>query len=456
MDDQLRAYAGSGLLHYSDGPPIECTAAATQDHDGSLWLTCEVHGAAPPLEWANDMWGGGQRPIRFDGQTGGMRMTVSGGLHAADSRWGSEGARTRYHISGPQCLEIGTRAENATGAEWRFGIANLLFESPDLTDRPDGGIDHGVMRLHLRGQAVRLERSPDYIAAKGDLKGRRRIRVTAEACVSGTVDFSCARELVADLCALLSIAHGTLINWIYCDQAMASGERVYWFHYPAITGSYNGALPLIHPDYRTDLPNFLQAAFDPFTQKREERGLRRVSQAYSGFRTTGFLEARGLQALSLIEYIIGTDARLRGQEVLLPEPQFNAVLGRLQSTMRPLLRLAFPDMTPDQAGQMVAHLQGLNYSSFARRVQGAVDHLKATIDRGEIRRLKRTRNDLVHRMVFSTADQMGEFVHILSVLDRLVMGLLGYRGPYFDAVTKQRVDPAAEAESVTRSADVVD
>jgi hypothetical protein len=67
----------------------------------------------------------------------------------------------------------------------------------------------------------------------------------------------------------------------------------------------------------------------------------------------------------------------------------------------------------------------------------------------ELERFKGTRNELVHRLLFSTDDPFREFQRILSFADRLIMGLLAYRGPYMDVETLSRVErPVAAAPTV--------
>jgi hypothetical protein len=200
----------------------------TQAHGGELVIECRpLPDAAPPLQWLEEMLTDSSRPLRFEGRTADDRLVrVEGPLFPAPSEWGSEGACNAYRLSGRARVEVGTSVD-ASEAEWRFGIANLLFEAPEITDLPDGGGDRRIMHLQLGPHAVRLERSGDYKQAKSYLRGRHRIRVTAEACVSAAVDFGQAQELTQDLCALLSIAQGSLTNWIYCDQAGPDGARLY-------------------------------------------------------------------------------------------------------------------------------------------------------------------------------------------------------------------------------------
>jgi hypothetical protein len=67
--------------------------------------------------------------------------------------------------------------------------------------------------------------------------------------------------------------------------------------------------------------------------------------------------------------------------------------------------------------------------------------LGSSIEKAEVQRLSEARNDLVHRGRFSTAKPFEEVCVVMSVLDRLVMGLLEYTGPHIDSRTFKRVVP---------------
>jgi hypothetical protein len=290
----LRAYACAGRLSYDHDPSIECTATATQLHDGELRFDLgPVHSSSG--RWLAEGLSG-QGPIRFEGQTtDGMPVVMSGVFRPINVHWNAaEGVSQTYSVESRRgsrvSLEVGTRSEQSD-AEWRFGLANLLFEAPNATVHEDGSADRGVLSLTLADQIVRLQRRSDYLDSEKRLS-RGTTRTTAEACVSAALSFPAAQELVADLSALLSIADGTLISWIYCDQVTRSGERVFSFHYPAVTRPHNSALPLISPEPSTDLPLFLETTFQRFRAKREEWRLWRFSRAYADIRTTGFLETR--------------------------------------------------------------------------------------------------------------------------------------------------------------------
>lgn len=448
MDEQLRAYEASGQLHYTDGSSIECNATVTQDHDGALGLTYTIRpGQSPPLQWFDESFGKGQAE-RFEGHTAdGVPVRVSGTFQPADGHWNAaEGTRRAFRVISmkgdlPSRLEVGTRSADGQ-SEWRFGIANLLFHPPSEPGGPNGSADGGVLALHLGPQIVRLERVTDYNDATADLKRRDAVRITADAHLSGSVSFEDAEELIADLCALLSIAHGTLIGWVYCDQLTATGQRVYSLHHHSVTRPHNGALPLISTTAPRDLSRFLERAFDPFRTKREDWRLLGLSRAYADIRTTGFLETRCLQAGCLIDFITGREAEMAGDMTVLPEAEFKARLPHLRAALHRVLLLAFPTLSEGRASAMAQNVSYWNYRTFGQKIELTAKRFGFILRSEQLKPVIATRNELVHRMRFQIeGDEWEEFARTLSVLDRLVMGLLEYSGPYVDPVTMARLDP---------------
>ena len=134
---------------------------------------------------------------------------------------------------------------------------------------------------------------PDYHEVERQLRGRHAVGATAEACVPRSVALDAARDLIDDLCSVLSLAQGTLVSWIFCEQRNADEN-------------------------------------------------------------TGFAVA---------------------------------------------------------------------------------------LDQSEVETVAETRDELVHRAGFVTEEPMKELQRVQSVLDRLLLGLLGYRGPHIDARTFERAPP---------------
>ena len=116
--------------------------------------------------------------------------------------------------------------------------------------------------------------------------------------------------LVGDLCSVLSLAQGTLVNWIFCEQRDAAGRPLFAVHYPAVTRPYNGALPLIDPRIDEEMPAFVESVFARFRNLKVSYRLDAITRAWVDVRTTGFLETRCLQLLSAMEFVIGRNALL--------------------------------------------------------------------------------------------------------------------------------------------------
>jgi hypothetical protein len=87
---------------------------------------------------------------------------------------------------------------------------------------------------------------------------------------------------------------------------------------------------------------------------------------------------------------------------------------------------------------MTDHLRGLNFTTFKRRLREAASEFAVELDQADVEVITATRNELVHRAGFVTDKPMNEFQRVQSVLDKLLLGLLGYRGPYIDATTFER------------------
>jgi hypothetical protein len=439
MTDYIRRYECTGTLDHRDGtPPVECACVATQEHDGTISLDCLApSNASPPVKWWSGIFGASMDAAVFKGRLeNGLPLEAEGTLLGHPGGWNQErGTRAIFDLTGNSHLTVGS-ADDA--ADWRFAITNIVFSvPPDRRGNAEGSSGESLP-LVLAEIPVSIEQVPDYDAATAQLGGRHSVRVTAEACIPRSVPLEAARELVADLCSLLSIAQGTFVNWIFCEQRDATGRALFAAHHPAVTRPYNGALPLIDPRPPEELPDFIEGVFGRFRDLKDSYQLAVISRACTDVRTDGFLETRCLQLLSVLEYIIGRNAALQGREFVMDNQAFQEALGRLRRGISALLCLAFPSLSKRDANLMTEHLRGFNYTTFKRRLWAAAAKFGVHLDQADVDPLADTRNELVHRAAFATEERLLEFRRVQSVVDKLLMGLLGYRGPYIDSATITR------------------
>jgi hypothetical protein len=290
LQDTIRSYEGTGSLHYP-GAEIPCEFAAVQEHDGGVHLTCTTTPGYVPQEWAVQLFGGVyQKASHFEGQTAaGRPVRVSGPMIGRPTKLGLGGGSSvaRFILSGPGGhLTVGERSPSD---RWRVGIACLRFESHQRQWRGENGWYAGEMALRVDDCIVTFRKLDDYDASVAEMSARESVRVTSEVELPAGLTFDRARQLVGDLCALLSIAHGTLVTPSYCEQVSDAGQVTYAYHYPAVTRPYNGNLPLIDPDEPAELATFLETAFPSFRQKSVAMQLHKLVRAVTDSRTLGFL-----------------------------------------------------------------------------------------------------------------------------------------------------------------------
>jgi hypothetical protein len=132
---------------------------------------------------------------------------------------------------------------------------------------------------------------------------------------------------------------------------------------------------------------------------------------------------------------------------LLSEQEFEARLPRLTAALQKMLLLAFPALDSRVANDMAQHARYWNYRTFEQKIRRMGRRLHVEMRSDDLRPVIDTRNELVHRMRFlQEGQEWEEFARTLLVLDRVLMGLLGYRGPYVNPVTIKRVDIEAPTD----------
>ena len=436
--DYVRRYECTGTLDHHDGePPVACECIATQEHDGTVTLECVSPPDSPvPSHWMKAFFGEPLEATLFKGSLkNGLPIEAEGTLLGRPGGWNRDrGTAATFGLTGNSRLTVG-RPDDA--AEWRFAITNLLFAVPAGRPPRPGAASESLL-LALPAGTVTIAQLPDYDDIKRELRGRHAVQVTSEACVPRSLPLDEARNLVSDLCSVLSLAEGTLVNWIFCEQRDADGKQLFAVHHPAITRPYNGALPLIDPRRPAEMPAFVESVFGPFRDIEDSYRLGATVRALVDVRTTGFLETRCLQLLSVMEFVIGRNAVLNGREFVMADVAFKAKRESLTRTFSEVLRLAFGSLAKQAADEMAEHVQGLNYTSFRRRLRKAAASFGVRLEKSDVNGVAETRNELVHRASFVTDEPMKEFQRVQSVLDKLLLGLLGYRGPYIDAKTFER------------------
>lgn len=435
----VRTYHGSGSLRYVENQ-IDCAFTLAQSCDGDVRLECTtLPGTSPPAHWIAGLFGPMPVPEMFEGQLqDGRPIQVRGGFLAFPGGWNhTEGAKAFFELNGPGAeAVVGAVAGAAEGGEWRFGITNLLLHSGHWKGEAGSReVAWTIDRLNVRVRDLTTE------ASRRLFGGKQHTDVTAHLELPGTLTLADAREIAADLCSVLSIAQGTLIGCIYVERVSLADDVAFACHYPAVTRPHNGALPLIDPNEESDLTRFVEAVSPTFRLKEAERGLRVLARAIADVRTTGFLETRALQVSSLIEFIVSRDADINQCAFIFDAKAFGKKEKSIKAAVQASLAAILPDADEAKLETMCRHVPALNRIPFIDLLAATSSSLGAEIPADDFRNFIATRNALVHRGTFATKSPWDEFRLMLSIVDRLILALLEYHGPYIDARILKRVEP---------------
>jgi hypothetical protein len=317
----------------------------------------------------------------------------------------------------------------ASPATYRYGIVNFRFVGTDTFTTHDaaGNPIAQSWRLvldlpHPQGAiTVYVEPLANYSQLAQTISTTRRVAVTCEAAIdAATLPAGLdPDDVVSDVCLLLSVARGTLVQWLYRRDMASSGE-IASHHVSHITRRFQGMEPLDHrPPRRADTKRFIEGAYAALPGVSQTYGLSRgLVLAYVDARSEDdALEMRGVKLSVLAEMIKAqhqgsisiptaapwTWARLRA----LPQRLRNPGHPRFATALRSACRSA-------------------GYSPSRSVIDDFVASRNRLIHAG------RFRSDPVAPLACRFSSQAGEYMFMLSFIDRFFLRLLGYSGPFIE------------------------
>lgn len=420
------SYEGSGSLKLKGGREVPCTFRAFQLRDGQVILVGKVDPSVP------EAYFGIIRAEAMVGTTTSGQHLSAAGLFATN--YLPEASQDQPAIPfayRAQELSIEIQSDGKTSRS-QFAVVNLILENDEQN------IKHPAGGAGLR----RVAGYPDVVQRLRTLKG---IDVTAELEVEA--DEPQSRKLVADdLCALLSLARGTKVQWISRDDYTASGDLAYRYHFSRVTKAYC-PLPVIDPREIEDTPLFLAATIPIYIERCDRWRLSRgLLDAYLDAKAENdYLQARGIKLVVALEML--KEAFLQASEyrdLLRPKCAFHAMVSDLKKALKPVMLQHGLDNS--ERAIVYRNLQGLNRKPFEEVVSALCTELKMNVSDQDRKVFVRCRNSLVHtgRFYCARANEddhatvpphpgpREEYFWLLHFMDRLFLRLVGYQGPYVD------------------------
>jgi len=242
-----------------------------------------------------------------------------------------------------------------------------------------------------------------------------------------------------DICLLLSFASGTFIQWINYELISKTEEILMKVHRNSITTNYS-QLRLIDHRNPMDLKGFLESTYTKFQSLKLIYPLENSIRAIVNAKLDGsFIELRSLILGSTTDVIVGHWATENNFQNLIEKGSFNKGLKDFKKGIEKLAIQVF-NVNKAIGAKIANHASGMYRRSFRNKLEEMISTLDANITKKEISDFINSRNELTHRGKFCTSDPPNEFYSIVSFVDRLLLSLLGYQGPYLDCRTWERVE----------------
>jgi hypothetical protein len=329
-------------------------------------------------------------------------------------------------------------AEGIQAESIRFGLTNFMFDEN--------------IALHLQHESDVTTLSFKLVKEHRRIMQRvqrlKGIEVTCEVIGSIAVDGDTTRleKVVNDLCYLLSVSQGTTIQWVYCDQYDKSGKRLSRKHAARIVKAYS-PLSIINIDKEVMI--FLEKTYDAYVANRERYQLDMLIEAYLAVKDENDpLQLRGVKlavAMEALKAVLLKVPEVNTTEYILEYDFFKSLRGKIQDFVRQELKKEKNIGKPERDA-IYKKLSELNRRAFEDVLTAFFNHIGLRVEAQDLDHFICSRNSLVHQVRFysetATEEERKkvepfnsveeEYFFLVSFLDKVILKLLGYSGPYTD------------------------
>lgn len=417
----LALYHGEGTLTFSNQQTFSCVFEAGQLRKGNVFLLCTVSSRdALFLLLAK------QHIERFDGTTAeGFHLSSVGNILAMRGR----GDQLTCYL---RMLSV-EMVRGSQPSKVHFGITNFVLDTGFPLDLEHAGTITPIRVNPLKEHHRVVQRVQDL----------RTIDVTCEAIgfLSEATSATALEQVIDHLCTLLSVGRGTKIEWIYQDFYDEMGTRLSRLHGSRITKEYSP-----HSIFRRDqeIRVFVERTYSTYITNRERYQLAgRTIDTYLDAKVEhDYLQVRGIKMAVAMEVIKDAFINLPDspiKELVSDQKTFDKLTRTLSEAISPILEEAHITLT---GHKLRGKLQELNRKAFGEVLTDIFKRLQLQIDDEEKQRFIQSRNSLVHQGRFHCETQkqaepddrelFREYCFLMSILDRVVLRLLGYHGIYWD------------------------
>lgn len=439
-----------GEFEYGDGSRLATGAfLVTTVSNGDIRIETEVRNHRRPVDEALGMT---DAPTAFAGIThDGLSLRVEGQMSLERARPNGAQSGVSYLCFAGRVATLAPPTPSTEPLVATFRLTNLAFEGSEFTSSPrtDGPpqLRRDTVRVVLDGIQATLTQAANYRDALQRARATEAVAITAvlRLPVANVEAMEQTLRTARRVCTLLTLATGNLVTWVAWRLSASDGAVVREEHRTAITRKMAGS-GVIDARDPAELVAFVETAYPRFVELEQRFELHRVAHAYVDGLMGSFLQTRALAMGVLAEYVVGrflADARVRlkifasraGARLLRQHlaRQVQACLPELARRLN--LQLA-DDAIADMSQAFENKLAFLNEPTLNHKLTELARRLDVDLTEDDIRRFVHTRNELAHRMDFDDSSRPSvQYFHMRYVVERLLLGVLGYRGPFVDCRT---------------------
>ena len=318
-----------------------------------------------------------------------------------------------------------------------FELVNFRFSGTEPEIRMVNGFEHGtlIMTLILGDRQVQLRPIADYDQAIATLRAQSGVQVTCTAttAISAPSEIEAIVSMVDTLCDVMSVARGTLVSWTSLEIRTADELSPYSQYRSSVTRRY-AQIELIENDDSQNTKRFLEEGFRKCEELDDDFKVRKIARAFIETKDGPFIESRSLLIAVLVEYLANVRARLEGCANYLNDKPFEKGWKLFKSETKATLKNAYPEISDEHLHSMLLSIKGgLNRRPLKFKIERLAAWLEIQFTPEEIAHFVNARNSLAHDGRFpSGATPTKHYQRMQHFLDRIIMGLFGYQGRYFN------------------------
>lgn len=331
---------------------------------------------------------------------------------------------------------------------FRFALSNISQEAP-----PDAS-------WTAEGIGLTVSPAPGYEEVVSTLATRDRFGHTAYLSVA-TNDRAHAVRLAETTCALLSLIVGCRVSWLHLEGLDVSEAVTNAWVSNAIAGPFL-SLPLIDEAQRWGFVAEHWQPFSDFYAANRRHARRLIGLLLNATTDDDFIEVRGAKLATTVEAltrVVVGESVPTGFATRADRRAFrDAVKAHVEAEAR--ARLVYDlagslDAREHRIAELREKVSNLLHPTFRQQIEEMHRVLRLDMDVDQVRRVIRSRNELVHevRFVCQRDPPPGDWPHqspaaeyfsMLRFVDRLLLRTIGYRGPFVDRAARDGTLAPAE------------